>query len=85
MVDSPASASKRSEEKKEGQEKSEESNQEIARAWTEKARTVFLNIPYDKQFEDLYVAYIVGLTQLGLDVTATLAHPNQDRQDHRID
>lgn len=44
-----------------------------------KPEPVFLNIPYDSKFEDLYVAYVVGLTQLGLDVTATLAHPNQDR------
>jgi hypothetical protein len=41
--------------------------------------SVFLNIPYDNEFEDLYVAYIVGLTQLGLDVNATLAVPNQGR------
>lgn len=41
--------------------------------------SVFLNIPYDTQFENLYTAYIVGLTQLGLDVTATLGFPNQDR------
>ncbi len=41
--------------------------------------TVFLNIPYDKPFEDLYLAYIVGLTQLGLKIHATLAIPNQGR------
>lgn len=41
--------------------------------------SVFLNIPYDKGFEDLYLAYIVGLTQLGLRVNATLAVPNQGR------
>jgi hypothetical protein len=41
--------------------------------------SVFLNIPYDRQFEDLYLAYIVGLTQLGLAVNATLAVPNQGR------
>lgn len=41
--------------------------------------SVFLNIPYDTAFEDLYLAYIVGLTQLGLGVNATLAVPNQDR------
>jgi hypothetical protein len=28
--------------------------------------TVFLNIPYDDEFRSLYVAYVVGLTQLGL-------------------
>jgi hypothetical protein len=44
-----------------------------------KLESVFLNIPYDLQFQDLYISYVVGLTQLGLGVTATLAHPNQDR------
>jgi hypothetical protein len=41
--------------------------------------SVFLNIPYDYEFEDLYLAYIVGLTQLGLRVNVTLAVPNQGR------
>lgn len=41
--------------------------------------SVFLNIPYDKGFEELYLAYIVGLTQLGLRVNATIAVPNQGR------
>jgi hypothetical protein len=41
--------------------------------------SVFLNIPYDEGFEDLYLAYIVGLNQLGLHVNATLAVPNQGR------
>jgi hypothetical protein len=41
--------------------------------------SVFLNIPYDHGFEDLYLAYIVGLTQLGLRVNATVAVPNQGR------
>ena len=41
--------------------------------------SVFLNIPYDNGFEDLYLAYIVGLTQLGLRINATLAVPNQGR------
>jgi hypothetical protein len=41
--------------------------------------SVFLNIPYDLGFEDLYLAYIVGLTQLGLRVNATVAVPNQGR------
>jgi hypothetical protein len=43
------------------------------------AVTLHLNIPYDRAFEDLYVAYIVGLTQLGLHVRAALAVPNQGR------
>jgi hypothetical protein len=40
-------------------------------------QAVFLNIPYDQQFERLCLAYIVGLTQLGLKINATLAVPNQ--------
>ena len=39
----------------------------------------FLNIPYDFEFEDLYLAYVVGLTQLGFDVQATLGVPSQNR------
>jgi hypothetical protein len=35
--------------------------------------TVFLNIPYDAKFERLYLAYIVGLIELGLKPRATLA------------
>lgn len=41
--------------------------------------SVFLNIPYDRKFEDLYLAYIVGLTQLGLRVNAAVGVPNQGR------
>jgi len=37
--------------------------------------SVFLNIPYDNRFKSLYVAYIVGLTELGLTPKATLAIP----------
>ena len=44
-----------------------------------RVQSVFLNIPYDAEFEELYLAYIVGLTQLGLKINATLALPNQDR------
>lgn len=40
---------------------------------------VFLNIPYDDDFEDLYLAYVVGLTQLGFDVQVTIGVPNDDR------
>ena len=49
-----------------------------------KQNAVFLNIPYDDQFEDLYLAYIVGLTQLGLEINATLAVPNQGRLERII-
>ncbi|MGD0889137.1 MAG: hypothetical protein ABR889_07815 [Acidobacteriaceae bacterium] len=37
--------------------------------------SVFLNIPYDNRFQSLYLAYIVGLTELGLTPKATLAIP----------
>ncbi len=41
--------------------------------------SVFLNIPYDETFEKLYLAYVVGLTQLGLRINFALAVPNQGR------
>ena len=41
--------------------------------------SVFLNIPYDNAFEDLSLAYIAGLTQLGLRIHAALAVPSQGR------
>jgi hypothetical protein len=44
-----------------------------------RVKSVFLNIPYDAAFEDLFLAYIVGLTQLGLRINAALAVPNQGR------
>lgn len=44
-----------------------------------RVESVFLNIPYDKEFEDLYLAYIVGLTQLGLEIKVTLAVANEGR------
>ena len=33
---------------------------------------VFLNIAYDKRFQNLYIAYIVGLVDLGLTPVVTL-------------
>jgi hypothetical protein len=36
---------------------------------------VFLNIPYDDRFERLYIAYISGLTHLGLRPRATIEIP----------
>ncbi len=44
----------------------------------------FLNIPYDKQFENLYLAYIVGLTAFGLVPRATLGVPRDARRLERI-
>lgn len=45
---------------------------------------VFLNIPYDERFRKLYLAYIVGLTQLGLQPHATLGIPGGARRLDRI-
>ena len=47
--------------------------------------SVFLNLPYDAAFENQYLAYIVGLTQLGLSINAALAAPNQGRLGTIID
>ncbi len=49
-----------------------------------KANDCFLNIPYDKQFENLYVAYVVGLTAHGLKPLATLGFPRDARRLERI-
>lgn len=45
---------------------------------------VFLNVPYDEKFRPLYLAYIVGLTQLGLEPRATLGIPGGARRPDRI-
>jgi hypothetical protein len=37
--------------------------------------SVFLNIPYDKKFIKIYLAYLSGLVSLGLNPKATLAIP----------
>lgn len=45
---------------------------------------VFLNIPYDNRFRNQFLAYIVGLTQLGLEPRATLGIPGGERRLDRI-
>lgn len=45
---------------------------------------VFLNIPYDAKFERLYLAYIVGVTNLGLQPKVTLAIPGGTARLDRI-
>ncbi len=45
------------------------------------AKAVFLNIPYDKEFKPLYLAYIVGLSALRLIPVATLGIPGDRRLD----
>lgn len=45
---------------------------------------VFLNIPYDIEFRSLYIAYIVGLYQLGLVPHLASEVPGGDRRLNRI-
>ncbi|MDR3774075.1 MAG: hypothetical protein P4L26_12040 [Terracidiphilus sp.] len=45
---------------------------------------VFLNIPYDEEFQKLYLAYIVGLSQLGFDPYLASGIPGGERRLDRI-
>lgn len=47
-------------------------------------RAVFLNIPYDEEFKKLYVAYIVGICQLGLIPLIASGVPGGERRLDRI-
>src|ERR1700681_1991787 len=47
-------------------------------------KTAFINIPYDDRFQDLYLAFIAGLTSFGLDPRATLEIPGGTRRLDRI-
>ncbi|MGB7986741.1 MAG: hypothetical protein WCF54_16370 [Terracidiphilus sp.] len=45
---------------------------------------VFLNVPYDEEFQSLYIAYIVGLFQLGLVPHLASEIPGGERRLNRI-
>jgi hypothetical protein len=45
---------------------------------------VFLNIPYDEEFQKLYFAYIVGLSQLGFDPCIASGIPGGERRLDRV-
>jgi hypothetical protein len=47
-------------------------------------KTAFINVPYDDRFQDLYLAFIAGLTAFGLDPRATLEIPGGTRRLDRI-
>ena len=47
-------------------------------------KTAFINIPYDAQYQDLYLAFIAGLTAFGLDPRATLEIPGGTRRLDRV-
>jgi hypothetical protein len=46
--------------------------------------TAFMNVPYDERYQDLYLAFIAGLTSFGLDPRATLEVPGGNRRLDRI-
>jgi len=46
--------------------------------------TAFINVPYDERYQDLYLAFIAGLTAFGLDPRATLEVPGGNRRLDRI-
>lgn len=45
---------------------------------------VFLNIPYDEQYEPLFLAFIAGLCRFGLTPRATIEIPGSQRRLNRI-
>jgi hypothetical protein len=51
---------------------------------TASTESVFLNIPYDAAFENLYLAYIAGLSSFGLKPRAALEIPTSNRRLDRI-
>lgn len=48
------------------------------------SNAVFLNIPYDEEFQKLYLACIVGLSQLGFDPYITSGIPGGERRLDRV-
>jgi len=49
-----------------------------------RAVSAFINIPYDDRFENLYLAFIAGLSGFGLIPRATVEIPGSDRRLERI-
>jgi hypothetical protein len=47
-------------------------------------KSVFINIPYDDDFEPLYLAFIAGICGFGLTPRATLEIPGSQRRLNRI-
>jgi hypothetical protein len=58
----------------------------VRRTVGDRPTDVFLNIPYDKKFERLYLAYIAGISAFGLVPRATLEIPTSTRRlDHILE
>ena len=49
-----------------------------------KQESAFLNIPYDRRYESLYLAFIAGLCAFGLTPRATIEIPSTKRRLERI-
>src|SRR5260370_38754408 len=49
-----------------------------------KQKSVFLNLPYDRSFQNLFLAFIAGTSALGLIPRATLEIPGSTRRLDRI-
>ena len=49
-----------------------------------KQESAFINIPYDRQYEPLYLAFIAGVSGFGLAPRATVEIPTSDRRLDRI-
>jgi len=58
-------------------------DQRTAKPRVEKA-DVFLNVPYDERFENLFLAYIAGISAFGFAPRATLEIPFSQRRLDRI-
>ena len=54
------------------------------RASAAKQKSVFLNLPYDRSFQNLFLAFIAGTSALGLIPRATLEIPGSTRRLDRI-
>jgi hypothetical protein len=48
------------------------------------APVAFINMPYAKRYETLYLAYIAGLSAYGLIPTAGVADPSSESQLDRV-
>jgi len=64
-------------------QKSPSQNRKRSKLRVEKA-AVFLNIPYDRRFENLLLAYIAGISAFGFAPRATLEIPFSQRRLERI-
>lgn len=54
------------------------------RSHSSRNTSVFINIPYDQEYEDLYLAFIAGLSGFGLIPHATVEIPTSERRLDRI-